>query len=115
MLSEYEEQCLLVEYLELKHLQFSKVAQETFTSNWGIVMKNKKSGVRKGIPDMMIIFPPRETKYYRLVFIEMKKEKGGVLSPEQKDWLDKLNQCKDVYGFVCNGFKEAKKIIDSLV
>lgn len=52
--TEYDEQCALVEYLELKGLMFSKIAQETFTRSWGQKMKNQRSGLRKGLPDMFI-------------------------------------------------------------
>lgn len=109
-LSEYDEQCLLVEYLELKHIKFSKIAQETFTSNWGIVMKNRKSGLRKGVPDMIIILPTN-----KLIFIEMKKKKGGTVAQEQKEWQCALNRCEGVQSFICFGFDEAKDLINSLL
>lgn len=113
ILSEYDEQCLLVEYLELKKLRFSKVAQETFTGNWGIVMKNKKSGLRKGVPDMIIIIPSQDGQpFNKLLFIEMKKKKGSSVSQEQKEWQDDLNKCIGVKAFICYGFDEAKEIID---
>ena len=110
ILSEYEEQCLLVQYLEIKKLRFSKVAQETFTNNWGIVAKNKKSGLRRGVPDMIIVIPGKEKNH--LIFIEMKKKKGSVTSQEQKDWQCSLNRCDGVKSFICYGFDEAKEVID---
>lgn len=107
ILTEYQEQCLLVQYLELKGLLFSKLAQETFTKSWGIKMKNKMSGVRPGVPDMLIILPNQ-----KLLFIEMKKLKGGHTSPEQIRWIKELNNCKGVIAFVAHGFEEAKQFID---
>jgi hypothetical protein len=111
-LSEYDEQCLLVEYLELKNLKFSKTAQETFTNHWGVTMKNKKSGLRKGIPDMLIIIPNKDKN--RLLFIEMKAKKG-TLSQEQKDWNKELNNCEGVECHTCYGFDDAKNLIDLLL
>lgn len=109
-LSEYEEQCLLVEYLEIKKLLFSKVAQETYTGNWGIVMKNKKSGLRKGVPDMIIVIPKPGKNI--LLFIEMKKKKGSVIGKEQEQWSIELNKCEGVYARICFGFEEAKEVVD---
>ena len=110
ILSEYQEQCLLVQYLELKGLLFSKIAQETFTRSWGIKMKNKMSGVRPGVPDMIIILPTQ-----KLLFIEMKRSKGGRLSPEQDKWIKELNNCHGVIATEAHGFEEAKNIIDHLL
>lgn len=108
-LTEYQEQCLLVQYLEIKGLMFSKLAQETFTKSWGIKMKNKMSGVRPGVPDMLVILPN-----HKLLFIEMKRAKGGRTSPEQVKWIKALNDCKEVTAVEAHGFEEAKKIVDHL-
>jgi hypothetical protein len=113
ILSEFQEQCNLVIYLELKHLKFSKIAQETYTTNWGVTTNNKKSGLRKGVPDMIIIIPGKNKN--NLIFIEMKKKKGGTVSQEQKEWQEELNKCVGVESFICHGFDEAKELIDSLL
>ena len=42
----------------------------------------KATGVVKGVPDLFV-------PAWRL-WIEMKRTKGGSLSPEQKDWIDYL-------------------------
>jgi hypothetical protein len=112
-LSEYDEQCLLVEYLELKNLKFSKIAQETWAKNWGVIMKNKKSGVRKGVPDMLVIIPGKEKD--KLIFIEMKKKKGNVATQEQKEWQCALNRCEGVRSYICFGFEESKEVVDSIL
>lgn len=114
ILTEYEEQCLLVEYLEIKRLKFSKIAQETFTKSWGVKMKNKLSGLRRGVPDMIIIIPKKDS-LNTLLFLEMKRTKGGVISPEQKSWIEELDQIPGVVARVANGYEEAKKIIDNLL
>jgi len=61
-------------------------------------MRLKVEGVSAGVPD---IFIPS-----LFLFIEMKKEKDGVLSKEQKNWLDYLNQV-GYKAIVCNGCAEA--------
>lgn len=109
MLTEYQEQCLLVEWLELMHFKFSKLAQETFTRSWNIKIKNKQSGVRPGVPDMMIILPGQ------LVFIEMKRAKGGIISEAQQTWIKELNKLPAVTAVVCHGFEEAKTTIKEIL
>ncbi len=106
-LSEYEEQKLLVKYLELKGYKFSALPLDTFTKLWSVKMKNKAIGVRAGVPDLMIIVKSK------LIFIELKRTKGGVVSEFQKDWLEKLNKCVGISAYVCRGYEEAKNIIEN--
>jgi hypothetical protein len=113
--TEYEEQCALVDYLELKGLLFSKTAQETFTRSWGQKMKNQRSGLRKGLPDMFIFISADKSKSGLpiLACVEMKRTKGGVTSSEQKEWVDSLNSVSGVSAVVAKGFEEARKFVDS--
>lgn len=46
--------------------------------------KFSAEGLRPGVPDL---FVPEWT-----LWVEMKRQKGGVLSPHQKDWLKYLEQ-----------------------
>jgi len=73
-------------------------------------MKNKMSGLRRGVPDMLIILPKG-----KLLFIEMKRSTGGRTSPEQIEWIKELNNCAGVTAVQANGYEEAKKIIESLL
>ena len=62
--------------------------------------KLKVEGLSKGVPDLFI--PAWRT------FIEMKRVKGGRISPEQEDWKEYLEQC----GYrvaICAGFEAAKR------
>lgn len=45
----------------------------------------KDQGMRKGVPDLVIILPDG-----RCGWAELKRPKGGVLSDEQKGWRDAL-------------------------
>jgi hypothetical protein len=107
-LSERQEQELLVRYLEIKGYKFSALPLDTFTKSWAVKMKNKAIGVRPGVPDMMIIVKSK------LIFIELKRTKRGVVSDFQKDWLEKLNKCDGISAYVCKGYEEAKNIIESI-
>lgn len=70
-----------------------------------LAMKNE--GVSKGFPDL---FLPVPTSQYHGLFIEMKRRKGGRVSPEQKQWLEYL-QGAGYLAVVCKGFEEAKEVI----
>lgn len=110
----------VTEYLEVLKLQgkvvlFSHVPQETFTKSWVTKKKNKEMGVRAGVPDMLIVYPDR------VLFLELKRLKGGVLSDAQKAWIEALNAVQIpsmaaghqyVVAKVACGFDEAKEIID---
>lgn len=113
--SEYEEQCDLVEWLELKGLKFSKIAQDTYARGWGTIRKNKKSGVRKGLPDLLIILPAVDKLGARLLFIELKTVKGGSLSPEQRDWINELSKIDNVLAYCCKGFEASVELIEGLL
>ena len=107
-ISEYEEQKAFVQYLEIKGYKFSALPLDTFTKSWSVRMKNKAIGVRAGVPDLMIIVKNN------LIFIELKRTKGGVLSEYQKEWNKELNNCNGIFAYVANGCDEAIKIIESI-
>lgn len=104
--TEYEEACVLAEWLTLKGIKFSHIAQETFTRNWGTKMKNKRMGVNSGVPDYICIVNNH------LIWIELKRQKGGAVSPAQQSWIDALNACKNCGAFVTKGADEAIAIIN---
>ena len=67
----------------------------------------KDMGYRAGTPDILI-FEPR-AKYHGL-FIEMKAQKGGVISPEQKAFIF-LSRANGYAAAVCAGAQEAIPLI----
>ena len=107
-----DQDCIaLVRWMELHRLRFSHVPQETFTKSWGVKMKNKQKGVRKGVPDY-IIFPRPDC----LLFIEMKR-KGmdnqlSAVKPEQRQWIDALNLVPGVKAMICCGYDAAVAAIE---
>jgi hypothetical protein len=69
-----------------------------------VAAKMKATGVVKGVPDLFV-------PAWRL-WIEMKRVKGGSLSPEQKDWIKYLESV----GFCCivgKGADDAKQQISA--
>ena len=77
-------------------------------------MKNKRSGLRRGLPDLFVFIPGERSKIGSAVLlaIEMKRQKRGVVSPEQQEWQKSLNQVQGVVAIVAKGFDEAKRGVD---
>ena len=60
----------------------------------------KAEGVSKGVPDLYI--PAWRT------WVEMKRTKGGTVSPEQKDWHQYLESCGDCV-IIAKGCSDAQQ------
>jgi len=87
---------------------FSHIPNSTYTKYWGVKTKNKAMGVRPGVPDMLIVFPSD------ILFLELKREKGGVVRDTQKRWIEALVGTGKVHACVAEGEEEAKKVIDEI-
>jgi hypothetical protein len=107
--TEYEECLVFVEWLERMKLKFSHIPQETYTKSWGVKMKNKRMGVRSGVPDYLIITPKG------LIFVEMKRLKQGTVSDSQKEWINAINKCSGVQANVCKGASEAIEFVTRFI
>ena len=77
--------------------------------NFAYLRKRKAEGWVPGVPDYIITTPSR------VVFLEMKRIKGGKVSDSQKEWLQALNDTGEVSAVICRGFEEAKEFIDSII
>ena len=127
--SEDNECMALANYLRLKGLRFSHIAQETPAGSYqfGVwkpayktLKRNKEMGVNQGVPDYIVIIERKGTEKAGprnniLLFIEMKRELGGKVSTEQSEWINALNKVFGVVAVVCCGFEEAKNFIDAYV
>lgn len=112
--SEYDEQRAIFTWSSYQEKRFPCL-KYMFCSLAGIRLsmfqakKAKASGNKRGVPD--IIFPMQNHGYNGL-FIELKREKGGVTSPEQKDFIQFLVE-QNYRAVVCKGANEAIKEIES--
>ena len=111
--SEDFESTTFVAWLELQIAQgapiqkFTHIPNETPTS--AIQAKRlQRMGVRRGVPDYMLVIK------HKLVFIELKRSKGGKVSVHQQQWLDALSAA-GVSAYVCCGAAEAKKVVLNLL
>ncbi|NID15403.1 VRR-NUC domain-containing protein [Luteibacter yeojuensis] len=122
--TEHEEQATLVEWAEVAaaklpelHLLFAIPNGAALASkNTGSGRRSRFSrqgaklraeGMKSGVPDLCL--PVARGQYHGL-FIEMKRTKGGMLSPEQKEWLHRLAD-QGYCAIRCNGWWEARTAI----
>lgn len=116
--SEHTEQEMLCSWLSLiqnrYNLRFYAVPNGTplrtakGKTNWGYINKLKREGVKPGVPDLVIL------QDGRALYIEMKRQKGGIRSEEQKEWHSWLMN-NNFSSAVCKGFEEAKYIVERWV
>ena len=114
---ERQEQATFVQWLELQGLLFSATAQSTYTTSWNQKRLNHATGLRKGLPDIIVVISPeRDIQGIGCVlFIEMKRKKGGVISPEQKLWIKELDLIDNVGAFVCRGAEQAIETVSTFI
>ena len=113
--SEYTEQVNFVKWLTSEGYKFSAIPNSTRTT-WSECNKNTATGVRAGLPDMIVIVDDQ------IVWIEMKKidrksktgKGSGGVSEVQLSWIEELNRCDNCYARVAYGCEEAKDIIKGL-
>lgn len=102
-LSEHQEQCNLCDWIHETYpdLLFYAIPNGGVRTE-GAREKLKREGLLKGVPDLC--FPELN------LYIEMKRAKGGSLSPFQKDVIARLRKigCRVE---VCKGCEEAKKVL----
>lgn len=70
--------------------------------------KMARHGLKKGCPDIWVLEP---RKGYHGLIIELKRVKGGAVSPEQRDWLYNLNE-RGYLAVVCRGHAAAIRVIE---
>lgn len=103
--TEEVEQRIFVQYLELRGLKFTAIPNSTYTKSWSQKAKNTATGLRPGLPDLIVIVNNQ------VIWFEMKRVKGGVLSPAQKLWIEALNAA-GTPAYVCAGAEIAIATIE---
>ena len=93
--------------IDIPELQLLNASLAGVRLNQGLKTKMKRQGMRKGYPD---IFLPVTTHHHAGLFIELKRAKGGSVSPEQKAWLARLAEQRYL-AVVAKGHREAIAII----
>lgn len=68
----------------------------------------RAEGLRKGVPDLCL---PVARGGSHGLYIELKRTKGGRVSPEQAEWIDGLLR-QGYAACVCRGWEEASREIE---
>ena len=107
--SESNQQEIVIKYIRLAYPDALYCASAGgMRTSYLQAVKMKRTGYVKGFPDLFIYEPRGD--FFGLA-IEMKKEKGGFASPEQKRWQEQLRN-RGYCSYICKGKDEAIKIID---
>ena len=112
MLTEHSEQVALIDWCydhSDKRLQLIYAHMNGIRTTPGNAIKHKAAGAKKGIPDLFLPVPMNE---FHGLYIEMKRARGGTVSPEQKVWISLLKQ-QGYEAIVCRGADEAKQAIEN--
>jgi len=81
--------------VKLAGMMKSKIAKIRF---W---QQRKKEGVKKGVPDLVVFLPKR------ILFVEMKRQKGSSTSTEQIEWAMIINTYPYAVSVICKGAEAA--------
>jgi len=110
--TESQEGDTLVAYLHVKGLKFTHIPNETGHSQEALrrAVRMKRQGTSKGFPDYVIALPN-----VGILYIELKRVRGSTTSPEQKEWIEILNQCPGAEAHIAKGAQAAITIIESLL
>lgn len=112
---EHDEQCTLMKWWALACHVFSVPESLLFAiPNGGernviVASRLKAEGVRAGVPDLFLAVPHGNLGG---LFIEMKKAKGGRVSPNQKSMINELKS-RGYAASVCHGWMEASAAIEN--
>ena len=114
---ERQEQSAFVDWLEAQGLLFSATAQSTYTTSWNQKRLNHVTGLRKGVPDMLVLIPKDKSKdgEGQCLFIELKRAKRSLstVSDDQQAWHDAINELGvlNIQCYICYGSAEAIKTV----
>lgn len=110
--TEEEEQTLLFSWVNMQRHTYPELDLLFHIPNEGkrtaqTGARLKAAGLSSGVPDICL---PVAKCGYNALFIELKRQKGGTLSKNQKEWLERLLKAGNL-AVRCNGFEEAKNVL----
>jgi len=112
MLKEKSEQALFCRYCDLKGIVCVHVPNGFpigGVNKFAYMNMMKAQGFKAGFPDLIVF---AKNKKHNLFFLEFKREKGGVTSKNQKDWIKWLND-NGYYAKVVKGNIEAVEVLEN--
>lgn len=112
--SEDEEQIQVVKWAELQMGRWPDLKWLYHIPNGGKRRRTeaarfKAMGVKAGVPDLCLPVPKGG---YHGLYIEMKRQEGGKLSKDQRDWIEGLD--KNGYCVLrCDGARQAIDVLEA--
>ena len=107
-MTEYELQKAICKYLDLKGVLYCASMGGQYQPHFSQRIKAKKSGYKKGFPDLFIYEPVGK---FNGLAIELKVGKNRA-TKDQLKWQKELND-RGYRAEVCNGLDEAIDVIDN--
>lgn len=108
---ERDEQIRFVTWLEDRDIRVTAIPNSTYTTSHNQKALNRATGLRPGFPDLVVLIKPSQSYDGRgyLLLPEMKRVKGGKVSPDQRAWIAALNGlgCNQIESVVAHGAEEA--------
>lgn len=109
--TESQEGDTLVAYLRIRGIKFTHIPNETGHSDEmkRRAIRMKRQGTSRGFPDYVIALPK-----VGVLYVELKRIKRSVTSPEQVEWIDVLNECPGTEAMIARGAEQAITYIEKL-
>lgn len=112
--TEHEEQVALFEWMDVSRNKYPELDLAFAIpngANKSIVSakKFKAEGLKSGVPD---VFLPIPRAAFHGMFVEMKRLKGGKVSPEQESWINALRDA-GYFAVICAGWQDAAYQIEA--
>lgn len=111
MLKEKNEQALFCRYCDLKGIVCVHIPNGFpigGVNKFAYMNMMKAQGFKSGFPDLIVF---AKNKKYNMLFLEFKREKKGVVSQKQKDWIEWLNN-NGYFAKVVKGNREAVEVLE---
>ena len=117
-----DDECIVFsQWLTLNKIPHCHIANESRSGSRSAMIRGaklKRMGQSKGVWDYEIYIPIKGitgcVDCYEICKVEMKRIKGGVVSPEQKSW-QKIYEKAGINCKVCYGAKDAIDYVKSLM
>ena len=103
--TERQEQVRLCHWLDLNKLDYFAVPNGSYKSKASAGLF-KAEGLKSGVPDVVVFLRDQ------ILFIEMKRIRGGTVSDNQKFWIEKINSYNYAIASVCYGADMAIDFIE---
>lgn len=105
--TEKQEQVKLCMWLRKNNIFFFSIPNGGSRNYYEAIALNK-AGLLAGIPDLCL---PMARKGKHSLYIELKRQVGGVVSEKQKTVMARLNEFGNL-AVVCCGYEAARKVVE---